>query len=124
MRPLRWGIAPRLPVWRLLWRVLLCGRAAGLAGVFAVAGCTTSAVERLAPQAAGQTRLIATNASGRPNRANVCPAARPPWPNAADPFTLGSSERKRAACAPPLTSELDAEALIARAITEHEIRHP
>jgi hypothetical protein len=94
---------------------------AGLGAVLAVAGCTTSTRERATPfEAVAQTKHTETPAEGL-TRA-VAPTPQRP-DDAADPFSPGSGAPAMALPTPVLTS-LDADALIARAIAEHEMRRP
>lgn len=122
MRPLHSGIAPSAPVWRCFWRLLWPrARMAGLGAVLAVAGCTTSARERATPFAAvAQTKHVEAPADGL-TRA-VAPMPQRP-DDAVNPFSPGFGAPAMALPTPLLTS-LDADALIARAIVEHEMRRP
>jgi hypothetical protein len=98
---------------------------AGLGVVLASAGCATSVPERASPiEGVALAKLVAAPAGGLPTKADM-------------PLTL-TSQRSGDVSAPsslssgapamvqptPLLTSLDADALIARAIAEHEMRRP
>jgi hypothetical protein len=123
MRPLHWDFAPCAPVRRFFCSLLWPGaRLAGLAALLAIAGCAMSARERSAPlQAVAQTQNVATHPDALPTPGITPQARRQQQP---DDGADRSGVALTALPTPVLTSKLDADELIARAIAEHEMRRP
>ncbi len=119
MRRLRRGMVPARLCLLLVWIGSL-----GLA--VAVAGCATSSAETSASQSAVRSGRGDPEAAGLP--VQVAPPTRirqlPDDPS--EPFSrnYGPRPAMRLQAAPVRMSDAEAEALIVRAIAEHEMRRP